>query len=121
MCNLHQIKATELEVLFPALNNTVINSWDVRPRVEGIYFLINLVQTLVAQFQTLGEQFQTLGAQFSQCIFSVLLRRANVIKVWANTIKVWANAIKIPDQHKYEKKKISASHKMLKGALTYSY
>ena len=31
----------------------------------------------------------------SRRIFSVLLRRANAIKVWDN-------AIKMPDQHKYE-------------------
>ena len=39
---------------------------------------------------------------YSRCIFSVLLRCANAIKVWVNCIKMWANAIKMPDQHKYE-------------------
>jgi len=34
-------------------------------------------------------------AQSSRRILSVLLRRANAIKVWAN-------ATKMPDQHKYE-------------------
>ena len=32
---------------------------------------------------------------FSHCIFSVLLRWANAIKVWANAIKVWVNACKV--------------------------
>ena len=39
------------------------NSWDVRPRVEGKEFRINLVQTLGAQLQTLSTQLQTLSAQ----------------------------------------------------------
>ena len=43
-------------------------------------------------------------------IFSVLLR-------WAIAIKVWANAIKMPDQHKYDKKLISASYKMFRRVI----
>ena len=44
----------------------------------------------------------------SQCIFSVLLR-------WSNAIKVWA--IKMPDKHKYEYKWISASYRMIKWVI----
>ena len=52
--------------------------------------------------------------QYSRCIFSVLLR-------WANAIKVCANAIKMPDQHKYEKNGALLPTKCLEEVLKYSY
>ena len=44
---------------------------------------------------------------YSRCIFSVLLR--------------WANAIKIPDQHKYNKNEFLLPTECLEGVLKYSY
>ena len=45
--------------------------------------------------QTIGHIIYKVTFHYSRRIFSVLLRRANAIKVWDN-------AIKMPDQHKYE-------------------
>ena len=49
--------------------------------INTIYCLVLIV------FNMLGDS----GGGGSLCIFSVLLR-------WANTIKVWVNAVKMPDQ-----------------------
>ena len=53
----NQIKATDggplSEKLGPVLNGKIMNYWDVRSRVEGKYFFINLVQTLGSQLQIL--------------------------------------------------------------------
>ena len=82
------------------MKKVFIATWALRDRkivvIEWVYtestFFMKppVAEFLFAYFNAEGVKWN-----FSRRIFSVLLRRANAIKVWAN-------AIKMPDQNKYE-------------------